>query len=56
VLAIVADDCLECDFNPKAVQLGRQIKGIRVLPEGSQQFRTDGDDLCNHDCSVNERL
>ncbi len=49
VFAVIADDGFENYFNAELVQLLSQIKGVRVLPEGCQQLRADGDDLSIHE-------
>ena len=47
-LAVVAHDGLEDHLDAQLVQLFREIEGVRVLTEGSQQLRADGDDLGVH--------
>ena len=48
MFAIVADDRLENHIDAQQVQPFREVKGIRVLAEGSQQLGADGDNLGIH--------
>ena len=48
MFAVVADDGLENHIDAQQVELFREVEGIRVLAEGSQQLRADGDDLGVH--------
>ena len=48
MFAAVAHDGLENYLDAQQIQLFREVKGIRVLTEGRQQLRANGDDLGIH--------
>ena len=48
VFAVVAHDGFENHIDAEQVELFREVEGIRVLAEGSQQLRADGNDLGIH--------
>ena len=48
MFAVVPDDCLENHLDTQQVELFREVERIRILTEGSQQLRANGDDLGVH--------
>jgi hypothetical protein len=48
MFAVVAHDGLENHIDAQLVEPFREVKGIRVLAEGSQQLGADGDNLGIH--------
>ena len=55
VTAAIAHNGLETYFHAQPVELRGEEERVRVLAEGCQQLRSDGNDLSVHVSSLNER-
>ena len=52
LIAVVADNPLECNRYAEKVQPVCKVKGVRVLMVGVQKFRTNGNDLGVHEYRI----